>query len=257
MYFPQMIKAGMVYKAVPPLYSIKEGKKRRYFTENIDMVRFIQRNFNQKYKITDLKNNKISDRDMSKFFIRNADYIYYLEDVANTYALDPFLLEMILNSYVTNKKFDFKKLKKEIESTYRFMTVEKEGSSIIASGTINESNAIILNDRFLRDCKMILPIIESNDVLNYKVNGKKCSIYTVMDLYNKSKPAHVQRYKGLGEMQDKELRESTMSAEGDRTLIRYTMESAKEEIEAIREYESDSKKILTLIHNVSREDLLD
>jgi hypothetical protein len=48
-----------------------------------------------------------------------------------------------------------------------------------------------------------------------------------------------------------------MSAEGDRTLIRYTMESAKEEIEAIREYESDSKKILTLIHNVSREDLLD
>jgi hypothetical protein len=58
-------------------------------------------------------------------------------------------------------------------------------------------------------------------------------------------------------MQDKELRESTMSAEGDRTLIRYTMESAKEEIEAIREYESDSKKILTLIHNVSREDLLD
>ena len=33
MYFPQMIKAGMVYKAIPPLYSIKEGKKNRYFNE--------------------------------------------------------------------------------------------------------------------------------------------------------------------------------------------------------------------------------
>ena len=45
MYFPQMIKAGMVYKAIPPLYSIKEGKKNRYFIENTDMVKYVQKTF--------------------------------------------------------------------------------------------------------------------------------------------------------------------------------------------------------------------
>jgi DNA gyrase subunit B len=32
MYYPFLIEAGMVYKAVPPLYSIKDGKKTKYFT---------------------------------------------------------------------------------------------------------------------------------------------------------------------------------------------------------------------------------
>ena len=54
MYFPQMIKAGMVYKAIPPLDSIKEGKKNRYFIENSDMVKYVQKIFNQTYTVTDI-----------------------------------------------------------------------------------------------------------------------------------------------------------------------------------------------------------
>jgi DNA gyrase/topoisomerase IV subunit B len=83
------------------------------------------------------------------------------------------------------------------------------------------------------------------------------SILEIMKLYKNISPNGIQRYKGLGEMQDWELAESTLYPGSDRTLVRYTMEDALDEINAIREYESDTKKILTLVNNVSREDLLD
>ena len=255
MYFPQMIKAGMVYKAIPPLYSIKEGKKNRYFIENSDMVKYTQKLFNQNYTVTDMNNKAISDRDMTKFFIKNADYNYYLKDVSSTYAINSQLLEMVLNSYVTNgKKFNIKKLKKEIEGKYRFMSVDEKNQCVI--GTIEGSNFIPLTAKFINDCGQILRIIESNSDLLYKVNKHTSTIHDIMNLYEKSMPKNVQRYKGIGEMDSHELAESTLDP-NTRTLIQYTMESAKEDIEFIRDYESDPKKILTHVGCVTREDLLD
>jgi DNA gyrase/topoisomerase IV subunit B len=254
MYFPQMIKAGMVYKAVPPLYSIKEGKKNRYFIENTDMVKYVQKAFNKNYTVTDMKGIPVPDKDMVKFFIRNADYNYYLKDVSNTYAVDTDLLEIVLNSYIINKGIDMKKLKKEIESKYRFMSVDIPNKCVI--GTTTGSNFIPLTDKFISDCSSILNIMESNTNLLYKINNKIVTIHDIMTLYDKSMPKNVQRYKGLGEMDTHELAESTLDI-NSRTLIQYTMESAKEDIEFIREYESDPKKILTHVGTVTREDLLD
>ena len=40
---PQLIQAGKVYKAVPPLYSIPKKGGEEYFTRNIDFVKYIQK----------------------------------------------------------------------------------------------------------------------------------------------------------------------------------------------------------------------
>ena len=77
-----------------------------------------------------------------------------------------------------------------------------------------------------------------------------------MKVYN-SIIGKVQRYKGLGEMPADDLAESTLYPGSDRTLIRYTMDDAKETINLIREYESNTKKILGEVGVVTREDLLD
>ena len=53
-----------------------------------------------------------------------------------------------------------------------------------------------------------------------------------------------------------ELGESTLDP-NNRTLIRYTMDSAKEDIEFIREYESNPRKILNHIGDITRNDLLE
>lgn len=274
MYFPQMIEAGMVYKAVPPLYSINNGKdkvkdsrtgkmvsrdRKVYFTEQIDIVRYIQKIFLKSNKITDLKKNPISNKDITLLFLRNTDYIYHLEEnLSRMYAVDPELMELVLIHYVTNKNsINLPKLKKEISSKYRFMDAYKEKGTIVIKGTIEKSNLIIFNDKFLSDAKVILDIMYENKSLYYMVNGKKMSIYQIMKIYQDTAPNGVQRYKGLGEMQDWELAESTLYPGSNRTLIRYTLEDAMEEINAIREFESTPKKILGYTGSITREDLLE
>ena len=258
MYFPQFIEAGMVYKAIPPLYSIKQGGKTKYFTEQIDIVKYVQKLFLQNNKMQTLKKVDLQNKDITVFFLRNADYIYYLEKVANTYAVNPYLLEIVLNHYVINgNKINVQKLDKEVSSVYRFMNVSKNKDTIIVSGTIDKSNIIPINEKFLHDCEDILKVMNSNDELYYLINGQKKSLYEIMKIYDSSMPSSVQRYKGLGEMDKEELSESTLYPGSDRTLVRYTLNDAKEEIEAIRAYESDSKKILSLTGIVTRDDLLD
>lgn len=258
MYFPQMIEAGMIYKAIPPLYSIKKGKKTKYFTQQIDIVRYVQKLFLQNYDMKTLKKKPLTNKEITVFFMRNTDYLYHINRIAGTYAIEPYLLEMVLNHYVLNQhKISLKKLDKEVNKMYRFMHAEKIDGTIMIKGTITKSNLIIFNDKFLSDCKDLLDIIESNDSLHYLINGNPQSLYQIMNLYDNATPSNVQRYKGLGEMDKEELAESTLYPGSNRTLVRYTMQDAKETLEAIREYESDSKKILSLVGEINREDLLD
>jgi DNA gyrase/topoisomerase IV subunit B len=91
----------------------------------------------------------------------------------------------------------------------------------------------------------------------YLINSKKSSLYEIMKLYESTTPSNIQRYKGLGEMNDGALGESTLRPDGDRTLVRYTMDDVKETLNTIREYESDTKKILAHVENVTRDDLMD
>lgn len=78
------------------------------------------------------------------------------------------------------------------------------------------------------------------------------SLYGIMKLMDKLIP-NIMRFKGLGEQNPEELRQSTMSVQS-RTLIQYTLESAKDEIEMIRIIDSDKSAILRGI-NITRQDI--
>jgi DNA gyrase/topoisomerase IV subunit B len=55
-------------------------------------------------------------------------------------------------------------------------------------------------------------------------------------------------------MPPEELGESTFSPQ-NRTMIQYTLDDAKAVLKEIREYESDTKKILKTIKSIDRSDL--
>ena len=165
---------------------------------------------------------------------------------------------MTLINYIENKhSINVKKLEKSIKSTYRFMNVEKSGQYVIIKGSINESNLIICHDKFFNDCKTIIDIIESNNDIYYLIDKKPQSLYQIMITYEASTPSSIQRYKGLGEMSKEFMKISTLSPFEDRNLIRYTMDDIKEATSIIREFESNTKKILGEVHRVTRDDLLD
>lgn len=255
LYMPQLIEAGKVYKAIPPLYSIPFKKKdRTYFTEQIDITRYIQKIFTKNNMICDINGNQINSKDLTVLFMTNEDYVYELERVASNYSVTPMLLEMCLMNYFNKNSTSV--LKKQIKSAYRFMDVTTKNGVQIVSGTIDKSYKLYMTDRLIKECESIFRIIKKNITCSYLLNGKEASLYEIMKAYELCQPTEIQRYKGLGEMDADELFISTMSSDS-RTLLRYTLEDAKEEIAAIRDYESDLSQLLELVGDVKRTDLLD
>lgn len=254
-YMPQMIEAGKIYKALPPLYSFTNGKKIHYLTNQLDFVRYVQKVFIQNNVIEYSKNKPVSGKDLTVLFMTNEDYVYEIERLSSTYAVDPKLLELALFSYYN--KTAIGPLKKQLKSEFRFMEVDKKDGNFLFKGTIKESNFLYMNERLIKDCERVLGIIKKNDHLYFIMNKKSCTLYDVMKAFDESTPTGIKRYKGLGEMDADQIAVSTLRPDADRTLIRYTLEDAKEEIAAIREYESDRSKLLNFIGTVKRTDLLD
>lgn len=257
MYFPQVIADGRLYKALPPLYSVKIGNKEKYFLDNPDIVKYIQKAFLDKYRLTTIKNEALNNIAITKFFIKNADYTYYLDSISKTYAVLPELLEKVLINYVSYGKINFKVLQKELNSSYRFINVSQNNGSIVIDATIGKSILLIVNEKLINDCKMVLDILSTNDSFYYNINGVKTSIYDIMKLYKENEPTGIHRYKGLAEYTKQQLSESTLHPEGNRCLIQYTINDIKECLNTVREYESDTKKFLKLTGIVTRDDLMD
>jgi len=258
MYYPQMIQAGMIYKATPPLYSAKVNGKDKCFVDQLDYIKYNQKVFSQKYQLKNSKKVPLNNKELSLFFIRNQDYLYWIYKLSRTFAVEIPVLEDILISYVENgNQVNFTKLQKIIKSKYRFMNVEKVNNTYIVKGVVAGSNSAVLSDKFFNTCSPLIKILQSNDSLHYVLDNTPMSIFDIMNLYEKVKPNDFHRYKGLGETSEKILEKSVMNPLMDRVLIQYTMDDVKDTIETIRNYESDKKKILSLVGNVTRDDLID
>lgn len=255
LYMPQLIEAGKVYKALPPLYSFQNGKKTHFLTNQLDFVRYVQKDFMQKNEIKDSNKVIMSNKELTNLFMVNEDYVYEVERLSTTYAVDPKLLELAL--FANYNALTYNQTKKELRSEFRFMDVEQTKNSLYYKGTIKDVNFLFINDRLINDCQRLLSIIKKNSSLYFILNNNKCTLYDIMKAFDTSKPSGIKRYKGLGEMNDDQIAVSTLRPDADRMLIRYTLQDAKEELETIREYESDRSKLLDLVGTVKRTDLLD
>ena len=250
--FPDLIKAGRVYKAMPPLFGLRDGKKFKFFTDRYDYVLYTQKLFSKNNVIEDLKGNRLSQKELSQLLYTNTDYVYDLEKLSNKFALEPKLVELVL----LNKDLPINKLKKVIMEEFRFVKdIEKNHDSIVIEGLIgNKYQTFILNNKFLYEAKDVLRDFSLNLNHYVKINGKVSSLYELMKLFEGYIPKNLTRFKGLGEMNPQDLYESTLNKE-NRVLTRYTIESAKEEIENIRYMESNKNSLLSGI-TVTRSDLL-
>ena len=253
LYMPDMIKEGRVYSAVPPLYGIEKKKSTIYFTDRLDYVIHCQKTFSKNNTISSLRGNVLSSKEITDLLYKNIDYTYELEIITNRYAINPYLLELL----VINLDKDIHELNALIIDKYRFMKVYNQNGTTIVEGLIDSKyQTLFINEQFIKDIQVIKKYIDINSSMYYNVNNEKRSLYYIMKLYEASTPAGITRYKGLGEMDANQLAESTMHPDSPyRTLLRYTLESAKEEIEMIRYIESNRQELLKDV-NVTRLDLM-
>ena len=245
LYFKPLVEDGRVYIAVPPLYSIKDRNKVRFFVDKTDYIRYLVNAFTKTYSVGVSKTTTFSKAVLTNILYQNDKYVKELEVTAMNNALDPQLLEYIIR--YRNKGFAW--IKQFIENKWKFVTVSKQHESMVIDGEILEQcYTAVCNDNLYESCKSIIPFIDKS-LDEYYVNKKKCTLYELMKLFDEFKPkGGIKRYKGLGEMPPKDLELSTMDPNGERTLLRLTVNNIKKQINEIREAQSDISALLKKVN---------
>lgn len=251
LYCQPLITHGRFYSLVPPLFGIKVSKnKHKYFTEKIDFTRYVQQQFLSKNKVFDVTGKSYSNSEITNLLVRNMDYARELDIISSTFAISPLILERCL----ADKDLPLKKIKADITKRFRFATVSMVNDSLIVDGLAdNKMQRAIFNDRLINECKDLIGYIENSPKF-FMLNDQVVTLYELMKAFNAFIPANLTRYKGLGEMNGEQLAESTLHPDSNRTLMRYTVEDVKAEIEAIRAIESDKASLLKDI-KISKYDL--
>ena len=250
LYCRPIITSGRLYSLVPPLFGIKEGKKFRYFTEKIDFTKYIQKEFSRENHVTDINGNPFNNSAITEILFKNMEYVHDLESIAGTFAIDPKLLEKI----IAYENLPYAKFKKEIEKSFRFIKVSQKNDIRLIMGLVgNKYQTVVFNDKLSNSCNNIRHYLDGSPNL-YKMNNTVVTLYELMAQFEKYIPSNLTRYKGLGEMNDDQLGESALHPDSNRTLMRYTIEDVKAEIDAIRAIESD-KSVLMKDIKVSKSDI--
>lgn len=239
-YYTPLITAGRLYGAVPPLYGVNIRGKYTYFTSKLDFIKYIEARFSADNKVFDANNKQIPQKDLSGILYRNSDYTKLMDNICDNYAIDPYLLEYAIS--IRNTPFD--KFKKLMKAKYRFLQTYQKNGVTVLDGLVGEKcYTIIFNQELMNVCVPLFHYID-NDANRFIINNEEIGLYGLMAKFESYKPANVTRYKGLGEMNPQQLKESTLHPDSDRTLIRYTTENIKKEIEEIREIECNKALLL-------------
>lgn len=255
LYMPQIITAGLLYSAIPPLYGLKSGSKRgkggtRYFTQRLDFVKYLQNSFSKNNNICYINGKPISNMDLMGILYRNFDYPYEMTAIATTFAVNPYLLEFLL----AIRNYPFKEFKRLVKEAYRFLEVSNENGTIVITGLCEDKvHTVFMNEKMLNACANVISYIDASEK-NYIINGQVVNLYGLMKAFDDYMPSSVTRYKGLGEMNPEQLAESTFDID-NRALMRFTIEDVNAEIEAIRYFECNRNDLLKDLV-VTKQDLL-
>ena len=252
-YYPQLIEAGRVFSAQPPLYSVKKNGKEIYFKDRHSFVTYTQELFSKKYNVCDLNGNPIEEEKLTEILYNNIDYTYEMDRLANTFAVSPVLIDYTL----INLGNDVETLYNSLKNRFTYIQpLQCVADTIIIEGFVdNKTQSLIMNDMFIRTAKVVKSILDSNENKMFVINDTVMSLYEFMKLFDKSSPSEAHRFKGLGEMNPHELKITTVNPEV-RNLVQYTFADVKKELEAIDLYEKDLKPLITDA-KVTRLDLME
>lgn len=240
-YFRPLIEAGRVYAAQPPLYGTVINKKQVYFTDMKEYISFLMDSFYKQNTIKTTSGKVIPKEDLIHLMFINANYVAMLEAISTTFAVNPFLLEYMLN--LQGDKFST--IRKNIKQVDRYLDLEERNGSIVLTGLYDDKIHTVIFNEFLYDnCKGIKQFLDASPEEYFNVNGTNISLYGLMKMYDSYRPSSIQRFKGLGEMDPNQLKESTLHPDYNRHLIRFTTADIEKEIQAIRKIESNKSLLL-------------
>jgi DNA gyrase/topoisomerase IV subunit B len=249
-----LILDGRLYSAQPPLYYAEVGSgknsKRIYFNDDYELSEYVNKQFCKRNTIQHSNGKKMSPTEISQFVLRNMDYLDMVDHLSRSFAVNPYLLETIVNNYHKGPKA----LDKAVRAKWRFSSTNTvNGVTVITANIDGKRYVTPVDERFIGSC---LPLIELSKLSEqeYVVNGTRMGLFDTVNAFEALKPHDIKRFKGLGEMNADQLAESTVRQES-RTLMQYTIEDVKREVNEIRKIESDFSILLKDIRGIKKDDL--
>lgn len=217
-----LIDAGMVGRILPPAYSFPTEKgKKRFVRSKRDFFDLIMKRFVKEVTLT-VNGKTLSNERLHSFLEANFNYDQKLEKLADRYCCEPKLMEYIAWKYHGTAKDQKRSYWQQALKQYPEFKILLEDGIVVIDGDLPGYDYINLAfdenfDRHLHKFKEVQS--ENSQIYDYAVNGKGgYTLYEVMHLFRKYMPNGVKRFKGLGELESKDLRELCMDQE-KRTVV--------------------------------------
>lgn len=252
-YMPEIIKKGHVYIAQPPLYKIKQGRKEIYIKNEEEMykkqIQIALKNLIYYKKNT---NNNIYSEKFKEIILNYQHLKYSLKK--NKYYFSEEIISALIHQPTINNLYNKKNVIEWMDNVILYLNQKKK--YIKYSSTIQENNGIqkifepvifefnrlnskhstyhitekLLSSNEYIQIKKIkkqwMDLIENNDYIkkgNQKNTITNLKSITEWLIHEVQKEIHIQRYKGLGEMNPEQLWNTTMNP-NTRNMLQVTIQ---------------------------------
>jgi DNA gyrase subunit B len=247
-----------IYVAQPPLYKVKKGKTERYIKDEREMTRYLMRKATEDVKVTVKKSGAVIEgRDLTVLLERLSEFNGYYDKLQRRLH-DKRIVDAVLEALSGSKGLMQKEGRKlhdifadeellgKVEAALAdagfktdLTSDEEHGLSEIEVSTTGNGGKLLIDwdlathvefQRAVELYKQLAPIHVPPFVVGE--NGSSVELATRDELLNHilsaaKKDLHIQRYKGLGEMNPEQLWETTMDPE-KRTLLQVRIDDAVE-----------------------------
>ncbi|MBS1679958.1 MAG: DNA topoisomerase (ATP-hydrolyzing) subunit B [Actinobacteria bacterium] len=245
---PELIESGFVYIAKPPLYRVKQGNQETYLERESELEELLLRDKLEQFEVVDAtgESRKLTPSRWQAYIRRSKEYEGWGSSLQADFGHEVvrFLEEStLLDEGVATLSAAKALLEREAPEGEPFDTeVVSATEDLVMVKAIARSSGLARTHRLPRE------LFEDNDYRKFAevhaallkqvgrppftvTRGEKRSVAlsfqtlraAVLELARAG--AHITRFKGLGEMNPKQLRETTMDP-ATRTLARVTLEDA-------------------------------
>ena len=251
---PELVDKGYLYIAQPPLFKIGKGKSETYIKDENELNDFVLKKLCDKRVVTSVKSGQVlEDHQLFIFLYNISEYAAAIAKLENR-GYNPDLIEILIRADVQEKSFLQDKAKMEALKE----TFENQGHVVekLAWNEEDELFEIVVKSGLQNDFQQAVTIgrnvVYSSDFQKCLLLHKKMMVedqppfeIAVKDrddapvvmaekrkllsylLDEGKKGIHIQRYKGLGEMNPEQLWQTTMHPD-KRNLLKVTVEDAVE-----------------------------
>lgn len=234
-----LIDAGMVGRILPPLYSYREGKKKKFIQSKRKFLNMITEKFLTNINVS-YKGKQLSKKDLKELLDMNMDYDTRLNKLSDYYCCDPRLMEYVVWKYHGTVADQKKSYWMTAMKPYGELKVLLEGGKVVIDGEIPGYDYVnlCLDDQLDHRMKKFKAIQSKNRHIDgYSINGKDGkTLYDIMSSMRDYMPDDVKYYKGLGELSVDEMSELCMDPK-KRTVI----------IFKFKDYEEDMRKLSIIL----------